>query len=92
MATIQVEKSDLADFLLTLGKGRIFSIVFDKVNGEQTKRVGTMNFASKLVGGDRTSDPEKVLVFWSLSDKAFRSTRISSIRTINTNGNTYQVN
>lgn len=92
MATIQIENAtDLKDFLLTLGKGRFFTIVFDKVNGEQATRNATLNYASKLVGGDRTTDPEKVLVFWSNTDKGMRSTRIANIREIRTNGNIYLV-
>jgi len=70
-----------------LVKGRIFSVIFTKKNGEERKMLCRLDVKKHLKGGEKKYDTEALnyLTVYSLDSKGYRTINLSTLKQIKAN-------
>jgi len=70
-----------------LVKGRIFSVIFTKKNGEERKILCRLDVKKHLKGGEKKYDTEALnyLTVYSLDSKGYRTINLSTLKQIKAN-------
>ena len=72
-------------------KGKIFSVVFTKKNGEDRKMHCRLGVTKHLKGGiSRNSNPNHIVVY-DLDKKAYRTLNLATVKEFNFQGKVYTV-
>ena len=70
-----------------LVKGRIFSVIFTKKNGEERKMLCRLDVKKHLKGGEKKYDTEALnyLTVYSLDSKGYRTINLNTLKQIKAN-------
>ena len=90
---VELKNRDMLYVLSSLGRksGKIFSVKFTKVNGEERQIVGRFGVTKHLKGGVRTALPQDWVVY-SIQDKGYRTVKPDAIKSIKYSGVEYIFN
>jgi len=70
-----------------LVKGRIFSVIFTKKNGDERKMLCRLDVKKHLKGGKKSYDAESLnhLTVYSLDSKGYRTINLNTLKQIKAN-------